>query len=49
MLRKEGVSSHLVDLLVLHPLLEAVSHPTKVSPEEYGDGDGHHWERDFPE
>ena len=47
--RKERVSAHLVNLLVLHPLLEAVSHSTKVSPEEDGDGDGHHWECDFPE
>ena len=47
--RKERVSAHLVNLLVLHPLLEAVSHSTKVSPEEDGDGDGHHWECDLPE
>jgi len=46
---KERVSAYLVDLLVLHPLLEASEHSTELCPEEYGDDDNHHWDCDLPE
>jgi len=43
------LSTHLVDLLVLHPLLEAPEHSTELCPEEYSDDDDHHRDCDLPE
>jgi len=46
---RERAGAHLVDLLVQHPLLEAVEHSTELCPEEYSDDDDHHRDRDLPE
>ena len=46
---KEQVGTHLVDLLVLHPLLETLKHSTELCPEEYSDDEDHHWYCDLPE
>lgn len=41
--------AHSFYLLLLHGPLEALKRSPKLRPEEYGDGENHHRDRDLPE